>query len=84
MFLVGVNAGFMNAGSALGFSIASLDNKAYVVIVGFILGVVIILAEPAVYVLTHQIEEVTSGYVKRKVVMITLTTWKWYYLCSRC
>ena len=73
LFLVGVNAGFMNAGSALGFSIASLDNKAYVVIVGFILGVVTILAEPAVYVLTHQIEEVTSGYVKRKVVMITLT-----------
>ena len=73
LFLVGVNAGFMNAGSALGFSIASLDNKAYVVIVGFVLGVVTILAEPAVYVLTHQIEEVTSGYVKRKVVMITLT-----------
>ncbi len=37
------------------------------------MGFVTILAEPAVYVLTHQIEEVTSGYVKRKVVLIPLT-----------
>ena len=72
IFLVGVNAGFMDVGTAVGNSIASLDNKAYVVVVGFVLGFVTILAEPAVYVLTHQIEEVTSGYVKRKVVLITL------------
>lgn len=73
LFLVGVNAGFMDVGSAVGHSIASLENKAYVVIIGFILGVVTILAEPAVYVLTHQIEDVTSGYVSRKVVMATLS-----------
>ena len=30
------------------------------------------MAEPAVYVLTDQIEEVTSGYVKKKVVLFTL------------
>ena len=73
MFLVGVNAGFMDVGTAVGHSIALLDNKIYVVLVGFLLGVVTIMAEPAVYVLTHQIEEVTSGYVKRSVVMVTLT-----------
>ncbi|MCJ7842156.1 DUF1538 domain-containing protein [Lederbergia sp. NSJ-179] len=73
LFLVGVNAGFMDVGSAVGHSIASLDNKAYVMIVAFVLGVVTILAEPAVHVLTHQIEDVTSGYVKRSVVMGTLS-----------
>lgn len=72
LFLVGVNAGFMDVGAAVGYSVASLDNKLYVVLVGFILGVVTILAEPAVYVLTHQIEDVTSGYVRGKVVMFTL------------
>lgn len=72
IFLVGVNAGFMDVGTVVGKSIASLDNKIYVIIVGFVLGFVTILAEPAVYVLTHQIEDVTSGYVKRKVVMFTL------------
>lgn len=73
LFLVGVNAGFMDVGSVIGFSVASLDNKSYVVIIGFILGLVTILAEPAVHVLTHQIEDVTSGYVQRKVVLFALS-----------
>lgn len=73
VFLVGVNAGFMEVGSVVGYSIASLNNKGYVVIVGFILGLVTILAEPAVYVLTHQIEDVTSGYVKRRIVLVALS-----------
>lgn len=73
IFLVGVNAGFMDVGTAVGYKVASLDNKAYVIIVGFALGLVTILAEPAVHVLTNQIEDVTSGYVKRNVVMLTLS-----------
>lgn len=73
IFLVGVNAGFMDLGTVVGYKIASLDNKVYLIIVGFALGLVTILAEPAVYVLTHQIEDVTSGYVKRKVVLIFLS-----------
>jgi len=72
LFLAGVNAGFMDVGNIVGYSLAILDNKTYIVIVGFILGFVTILAEPAVHVLTHQIEEVTSGYVKRNIVMFSL------------
>jgi hypothetical protein len=72
LFLLGVNAGFMEVGSTVGFKLASMDNKAYVIMIGFLLGMVTILAEPAVYVLTHQIEDVTSGYVKRKAVMVSL------------
>ncbi len=73
LFMVGVNAGFMEVGSTIGYNLASLDNKAYIIIVGFILGLVTVLAEPAVYVLTHQIEDVTSGYVNRKVVLLALS-----------
>lgn len=73
IFLVGVNAGFMEVGIRIGNSLVLLDNKVYVIVIGFILGVVTILAEPAVYVLTHQIEEVTSGYVKRNVVLVFLS-----------
>lgn len=72
LFLVGVNGGFMDVGNVIGYSVASLENKSYLVIVGFFLGFVTVLAEPAVYVLTHQVEDVTSGYVKRKVVSISL------------
>lgn len=73
LFLLGVNAGFMDVGNAAGYKIASLENKSFLIIIGFILGLVTILAEPAVYVLTHQIEDVTSGYVKRSVVILALS-----------
>lgn len=72
VFLVGVNTGFMKVGNEVGYKIATMDNKGFVIIVGFLLGIVTIMAEPAVYVLTNQIEDVTSGYVKRKVVLFTL------------
>jgi Protein of unknown function (DUF1538). len=50
-----------------------LDNKAYILIIGFILGFVTVLAEPAVHVLMHQIEDATSGYIKRSLVMVALS-----------
>ncbi|MBE0701399.1 MAG: DUF1538 domain-containing protein [Acholeplasmataceae bacterium] len=73
IFLVGVNAGFMEVGRKMGHTLALLDNKTYVILIGFILGVVTIVAEPAVFVLTHQIEDITSGYVPRKSVLIPLS-----------
>ena len=73
IFLVGVNAGFMEAGRIVGSSIQDLGKPWLTVLVGFILGLVVILAEPAVYVLTNQVEEVTSGYLSRKVVLTTLS-----------
>jgi hypothetical protein len=71
-FLVGVNGGFNDIAISLGGTLAILENKSIVIIVSFVLGFFTILAEPAVYVLTQQIEDVTSGYVKRKVVSIPL------------
>ena len=73
LFLLGVNGGFMGVGRVVGYELASLDQKGYIIGVAFILGMVTILAEPAVYVLTHQIEDVTSGYVRRNIVMATLS-----------
>lgn len=72
LFLTGVNAGFMDVGTTVGYKISSIGSGPLLVGIGFILGLVTILAEPAVYVLTHQIEDVTSGYVNRKLVMIAL------------
>ncbi|NLN48727.1 MAG: DUF1538 domain-containing protein [Clostridiales bacterium] len=72
LFLIGVNAGFMEIGRALGEGIAAFHPWALPVI-GFLLGMVIVLAEPAVYVLTEQVEEVTAGHIKRKVILVTLS-----------
>ena len=72
LFLVGVNAGFMEVGRTMGEGIASL-HPVVLPIIGFLLGMVIVLAEPAVYVLTEQVEEVTAGHIKRKVILVTLS-----------
>jgi len=73
MFLTGVNAGFMEAGSAIGHAVASVENNWIVIPIGFFLGFTVILAEPAVYILNEQIEDVTSGHIKKKVILYTLS-----------
>lgn len=72
LFLLGVNAGFMEVGVTVGWQLASRGNYGYLILVAFALGMVTVLAEPAVHVLTQQIEDVTSGYVRRTAVMATL------------
>lgn len=72
LFLMGVNAGFMDVGTYLGQTLV-LKQPIIIIMVGFILGALTILAEPAVYVLTHQIEEVSSGYIPRLAVLLPLS-----------
>jgi len=72
LFLTGVNAGFMDIGSLIGYSIALEERYVILALVGVVLGIVTILAEPAVSVLTQQIEDVTSGAIKRAPVLIAL------------
>ena len=72
LFFIGVDGGFMDAGTVLGYNLASRGNNTLTVITGFLIGLVTIAAEPAVYVQTYQIENVTSGHVKRKSVLMPL------------
>ena len=48
------------------------ENKVALAIFGFVLGLVVVLAEPAVHVLTKQVEEVTIGAVKKRTMLIAL------------
>ena len=73
IFLAGVHEGFMSVGAILGANLAARPNPTTIILVAFVLGLVTILAEPAVHVLTTQVEEVTSGYVRRPVVLGTLS-----------
>ena len=73
LFLAGVNAGFMEAGSAIGYSAAASTTPWFVIPIGFILGFAVVFAEPAVYVLNEQIEDVTSGHIKRSMILYALS-----------
>jgi len=72
IFFVGVHTGFMIMGREIGFKLSLSGSPVIPIGLGAFLGMLIILTEPAVYVLTHQIEDVTSGYIKRKTVLIFL------------
>lgn len=73
LFLTGVNVGFMPAGNYLGRIIAGLPYPWITVPIGMIIGYFIVLAEPAVFVLTRQVEEVTSGAITAKSMSISLS-----------
>lgn len=79
IFLVGVNGGFMQAGKQLG---VVLGQKAFelgggwfalLIITGLLLGAVVVCAEPAVWVLTEQVESVSGGTIKRKMLLTFLS-----------
>ena len=63
LFLTGVNVGFMPAGNHLGQTIAALPYRWILIPIGMIIGYFIVKAEPAVYVLMEQVEEITSGAI---------------------
>ena len=72
LFMTGVNYGFMDVGALLGAELVGRDHPAVVIVVAFVLGLVTILAEPAVHVLTRQIGDVRL-YVKRSAVFFSLS-----------
>ena len=72
IFLASVSVGFMPIGFRLGSEMAQ-NNALYVIIFGFIIGMVVVLAEPAVHVLTKQVEEITGGSVSKRSMMIALS-----------
>ena len=72
IFLTAVSVGFMPIGYKLGTELAALPPYA-LVISGLILGMVVVLAEPAVHVLNKQVEDVTSGSVSKTSMMIALS-----------
>lgn len=73
LFLTGVNAGFMEVGRIMGETLARDVSGLVLVLVGFGIGTVVVLAEPAVYVLTEQIEDVTAGGIPKRIILITLS-----------
>ena len=78
IFLFGVNAGFMQAGRALGEALGANAAHAggawYAALLGtgLAFGAVIVCAEPAVWVLGEQVEQVTGGTIPRKALLAFL------------
>ncbi len=71
IFLTGVNVGFMPIGYKLGCELSQLSDR-FLIGFGLVVGVLVVLAEPAIHVLNSQVEEVTGGLVTKKSMMMGL------------
>ena len=71
LFLLGANIGFLPAGRNIGMAVGKND-PLLLLILGALTGGVTVLAEPAVHVLTEQVEEVTGGVVKRRIMLLVM------------
>ena len=72
LFLTGVYSGFLDMGQLIGRSIAS-RHIWLLPVVGFFIGMIVVLVEPAVIVLGQQIEETTGGRIPGRIIKITLS-----------
>ena len=72
IFLTTASIGFLPVGYSLGSQIMKSD-RAIVIGLCFIIGMTVVLAEPAIHVLTSQVETVTGGSVSRRSMLIALS-----------
>ena len=70
VFLTSVEGGFMELARVMGEGLA--DSK-FLPLIGFVLGLLVVLAEPAVSVLAEQVEDVTGGSIPRKNILVALS-----------
>ena len=73
LFLTGVNVGFSSLGYALGDSIMGGSLKWLIIPIAMLMGWFIISAEPAVYVLTRQVSELSAGAISEKLMKTALS-----------
>ena len=72
LFLCGVNVGFMPAGQLIGATIAC-GIKWLLVPIGMLIGYYIVKAEPAVSVLTKQVEEISNGSISQRAMGLAMS-----------
>jgi hypothetical protein len=72
LFLLGVSIGFLPFGRAIGEAFGALPQKWLVVLFGILLGFATTWGEPAVRILANQVEEASSGSIRRSLVLVTV------------
>lgn len=72
VFLAAVTIGFVPLGYKMGVQLAARDTV-LLVLFAFLLGLTVVLAEPAIHVLNKQVEAVTGGAVKKSSMLIALS-----------
>ncbi len=72
LFLLGVNVGLLPVGEMIGSALPKTKKLWIIVLFGFLLGVVVTLAEPDVRVLSTQVDQVSNGQIPKSVLILAV------------
>lgn len=73
LFFTGVNAGYLPLAYILSTAITTSGFEWVLIPISIIIGMVIVVAEPAVHVLNKQVEDLSSGVISRKKMLISMS-----------
>ncbi|EFI34604.1 protein of unknown function DUF1538 [Desulfonatronospira thiodismutans ASO3-1] len=73
LFLQGVEVGFMPVGAEMGEIMNNFENLWILIPIGFVLGLVATIAEPAVRILCYNVERASAGSLGQMFMLITLS-----------
>ena len=73
VFLTGANEGFLPVGTRLGEMLANFEGGALLIPICMLIGYFIVNAEPAVYVLNKQVEQITAGAISASTMRLALS-----------
>ena len=68
-FLKGTTMSLIPLGDSVGRNLYRLDNKIFIVLIGFVIGYFGTLVEPALRTLALEVEEVSAGAISQKVLI---------------
>lgn len=73
VFMTGANFGFIPAGAYLGQLLGGLPYRWIIIPVGMLIGYLVVKAEPAVYVLMRQVEDLTEGAITGRSLRLSMS-----------
>ena len=72
LFLQGVHIGFLPFGRALGEALGTMSHRWLLAPIGFLLGFLTAWGEPSVRILANQVEDASSGSIRRSTVLYAI------------
>ncbi|MGM8216456.1 DUF1538 domain-containing protein [Bacillaceae bacterium W0354] len=72
LFLLGVNVGLLPVGELIGSALTKTRKITLIIAFGFLLGVVVTIAEPDVRVLSSQVDKVSGGSISQSILVLSV------------
>lgn len=73
LFLIGVDLGISPMGQMLGPLISRSNKHRYIILFGFIIGFLISFAEPALLIMSQQVEQLSGGILSSTLLLIVVS-----------